>query len=122
MSKGVVGPEPDHLTKEVAGLRRLAAAQQGPRQAPQGQAAAWAHTRGNGEVPDCVLGTTRDQEFASQVGVHPKVVAVDRLGPPQDRDRQITASEHRQRAGKAGDTRPRQTADGGRVSKSFQDF
>ena len=51
--------------KIVAGLRRLAAAQQAPwRQAAQGHAAAGTNTRRHVEVPDRLPGTTRDQELS----------------------------------------------------------
>ena len=97
VGKGIVGSEPDHLTKNLACLRRLAAAQQGPRQAAQGQAAAGTNTRRHVEVPDRLLGTTRDQELASEVGVDPEIIAVERLSPPQQPDSQLTPSQNRQR-------------------------
>ena len=87
VGKGVVGPEPGHLSEDVGGLRRLAALEEGLPQAAQGQPAAGADARGDGEESDRLLGTAGGQQLAAEVGVDPEVIAVRRLGPPQERDR-----------------------------------
>ena len=58
--------------------------------------------RGDGEEPDRLLGTAGGHQLAPEVGVDPEVIAVRRLGPPQERDRRVSPAEERERRRPAG--------------------
>ena len=87
MSEGVIGPESHQLAEDVRGLRGLAAQEKRLPEAAQGDSALGPDARGDGEEPDCLVGTAGSHQFPSEIGIDPEVVAMRRLGTAEERDR-----------------------------------
>ena len=76
MRQGVFGTKSRELAEDVHGLRGLAAQDQRLSEAAQRDTALGSNSRGDGEEPDCLVRAARSQQFPSEIGVDPEVVAM----------------------------------------------
>ena len=111
MREGVIGPESHQFAEDVRGLRGLAADKKSLPEAAQGDSALGPDARGDGEEPDCLVGTAAGHQFPSEIGIDPEIVAMRRLGTPEERDRRFSPAEERQGGGQTGDACDRQVFD-----------